>query len=66
MIPVDKEKIKVKLALTIPTDVPIALVNKIINIPLFIALKIIKILSMQSKIVTYLIFYYMIFFHLSH
>ena len=27
MIPVDKEKIKLKLALTIPTDVPIAIVN---------------------------------------
>ena len=35
MIPVDKEKIKVKLALTIPTDVPITLVNEIIDIPLF-------------------------------
>ena len=44
MIPVDKEKIKVKLALTIPTDVPITLVNKIIDIPLVAALKIIRIL----------------------
>ena len=44
MIPVDKEKIKVKLALTIPTDVPITLVNEIIDIPLVVALKIIKIL----------------------
>ena len=32
MIPVVKEKIKVKLALTIPTDLPIVLVNEIINI----------------------------------
>ena len=46
MIPVDKEKINVKLALNIPTDVPITLVNKIIDIPLVVALKIIKILSM--------------------
>ena len=46
MIPVDKEKIKLKLALTVPTDVPITLVNKIIDIPLVVALEIIKILSM--------------------
>ena len=54
MIPVVKEKIKVKLALTIPTDLPIVLVNKIIDTPLVVALKTIKILSIQSKIVTYL------------
>ena len=46
MIPVDKEKNKVKLALTISTDVPITLVNEITDIPLAVALKIIKILSM--------------------
>ena len=46
MIPVYKEKIKVKLALTIPTDVSITLGNEIIDIPLAVALKIIKILSM--------------------
>ena len=46
IIPVYREKIKVKLALTIPTDVPITLVNEIIDIPLVVALKIIKILSM--------------------
>ena len=45
MIPVDKEKTKVKLTLTIPTDVAIILVNKKIDIPLVVALKIIKILS---------------------
>ena len=44
MIPVDKKKIKVKLALAIPTDVPITLVNEILDIPLVVALKIIKIL----------------------
>ena len=46
MIPVNKEKIKVKLTLTIPTDVPITLINEIIDIPLVVALKIIKIVSM--------------------
>ena len=46
MIPVDKEKIKVKLAVVIPTGVPITLVNEIIDIPQVLALKIIKILSM--------------------
>ena len=45
MIPVVKEKIKVKLALTIPTDLPIVLVNEIIYTPLVVALKTIKILS---------------------
>ena len=46
MIPVVKEKIKVKLALTIPTDSPIvALLNEVIDTPLVVALKTIKILS---------------------
>ena len=45
MIPVAKEKIKIKLALTIPTDSPIVLVNEIIDTPLVLALKTIKILS---------------------
>ena len=54
MIPVVREKIKVKLALTIPTGPPIVLVNEIIDIPPVVALKTINILSMQSKIVTYL------------
>ena len=44
MIPVDKEKIKVKLALVIPTGAPIAVVNEIIDIPPVVALK--NILSM--------------------
>ena len=39
MIPVVKEKIKVKLALIIPTDSPIVLVNEIIDKPLVVALK---------------------------
>ena len=46
MIPVDKEKIKVKLALVIPSGGPIAVVNEIIDIPPVVALKIIKILPM--------------------
>ena len=54
MIPVVIEKIKVKLALTIPTGAPIAVVNEIIDIPPIVALKTINILSMQSQIVTYL------------
>ena len=45
MIPVVKEKIKVKLALTIPTDLPIVLVNEIIDTPLVVALKTIKVFS---------------------
>ena len=54
MIPVVREKIKAKLALAIPTGAPIADVNETIDIPPVVALKIIKILSMQSKTVTYL------------
>ena len=40
------EKIKVKLALTIPVGTPIILVNEIIDTPLLVALKLINILSM--------------------
>ena len=46
MIPVVIEKIKVKLALTIPTGTPIVLVNEIIDIPPVVAFKTINILSM--------------------
>ena len=45
-IPVVREKIKVKLALAIPTGAPIILVNEIIDTPPLVALKTIKILSM--------------------
>ena len=45
-IPVVREKIKVKLALTIPTGAPIILVNQIIDTPLLVAFKTIKTLSM--------------------
>ena len=44
-IPVVKEKIKVRLALAISTGAPTMLVNKIIDTPLLVALKTIKILS---------------------
>ena len=40
------EKIKVKLLLAIPAGTPIILANEIIDIPLLVTLKIIKILSM--------------------
>ena len=44
-IPVVREKIKVRLALAIATGAPIILVNEIIDTPLLVALKTIKILS---------------------
>ena len=43
MIPVAREKIKVKLAFAIPTGALIVVVNEIIDIPPVAALKIIKI-----------------------
>ena len=46
MISVVIEKIKVKHVLAIPAGAPIALANEIIDIPLLVTLKIIKILSM--------------------
>ena len=46
VIPVVREKIIVKLALAIPTGVPIIFVNEIIDIPPLVALKTIKTLSM--------------------
>ena len=46
VIPVVKEKIKVKLALAIPTGAPTILVNKQIDTSPAVALKTIKILSM--------------------
>ena len=45
MIPVVKENIEVKLELIIPTESSIVLVNEIIDTPLVVALKTIKILS---------------------
>ena len=46
IIPVVREKIKVKLALAIATDAPTTLADKMIQTPLFVALKKIKTLSM--------------------
>ena len=45
-ITVVREKIKVKLALAIPTGAPTTHVNKIIDAPPLVALKAIKTLSM--------------------
>ena len=45
-IPVVREKIKVKIALAIPTGAPTTLVNEQIDTPPVVALKTIKILSM--------------------
>ena len=46
IIPVVREKIKVKLALAIPTGAPATLADEMIQTPLLVALKTIKILSM--------------------
>ena len=45
-IPVVREKIKVKLAPTIPISAPTTLVNEMIDTPPVVALKTVKILSM--------------------
>ena len=55
MLSVVREKIKVKIALAIPTGAPSTLVNEQIDTPRVVALKIIKILPMQSKAATYLL-----------
>ena len=55
IIPVTKEKIKVKRALVIPTGALTMLVKEMIDTPPVVALKIIKIVSMKSKAVTYLL-----------
>ena len=46
IIPVVREKVKVKLALAIPAGAPTTLVNEIIDTPPLVALKAVKILSM--------------------
>ena len=64
IIPFTIEKIKVKLALEIPTGMPKILTNEIIDSPPLNAFKIIKILFIYSKIVIYLfIFLIYDFFH---
>ena len=54
-IPVVREKIRVKLALTIPTGAPTTLLNQQAGTLPVVALKTNKILSMQSKTATYLL-----------
>ena len=46
IIPVVKEKIKVKLALAAPTGTPTVLTDEMIQTPWLVALKTIKILTM--------------------
>ena len=46
IVPVVREKIKVKLALAIPTGAPTTLVREMIDTPPLVALKTIKALSM--------------------
>ena len=49
IITVVREKIKVRLAFAIPAGAPTTLSNNMIQIPLLVALKTIKILSMYQK-----------------
>ena len=55
IITVVREKIKVKLALVIPTGAPTTLADEMIQTLLLVPLKTIKIMSIQSKAVTYLL-----------
>ena len=55
IIPVVGEKIKVKNAFAIPTAAPTTLADKMIQTPLLLVLQTIKILTMSSKVVTYLL-----------
>ena len=55
IIPAVREKSKAKLALAIPAGALATLADEIIQTPLLVAIKTIKILSMQSKTVTYLL-----------
>ena len=45
IIPIIREKIKIKLALAIPTGAPTTLADEMIQTPLLVALKTIKTLS---------------------
>ena len=60
IIPVVKKKIKVKLAVAIPTGAPATLPDEMIHTPQLVALKTIKINQRQKHI--YLIFYCMVSF----
>ena len=63
IIPVIREKIKVKLVLAIPTGTPATLVNELIDTPPFVSLKQLKLyLCNQKQQRIFLIFYCIIFF----
>ena len=49
-IPVVREKIKIKIALAIPTGAPAILVNEIIDIPLVVHLKQLKFCLCNQKL----------------
>ena len=55
IIPVVRENIKLKLAVTIPAGTPITLVKEIILIPPLVADKTIKVLSKYSEAAMYLL-----------
>ena len=55
IIPVVREKIKVKLGLVVPIGAPTTLVNEQIDTPSLVELKTIKTLSMYSKAARHLI-----------
>ena len=57
IIPFVRKKIEVRLALAIPTGAPAILVNETVDTPLLVARETIKILSMKSKAVTYLLIF---------
>ena len=57
IIPVVREKIKVKLALAIPTGAPTTVAGEMIQTSQLAALKTIKMFSMYSKAVTYLLIF---------
>ena len=63
IIPVVREKIKVRLPLATPAGAPITVANEMIKTPLLNALKTIKMLSMQSKVVIYLLDFLLHDFH---
>ena len=48
-IPVVREKVKIRLALAIPIGTPITLANELIDTPLLVALKTIKIFLYNQK-----------------
>ena len=64
IISVVKEKLKVKLALTIPTGAPITVVKEITDTPPLVAEKTITILSMESNVAIYLLIFYCLTFFL--